>query len=45
MLLERSPEPAPTARRRSYRRYAARMEEIDVEPAPFPSAGAALSPL
>jgi DNA-binding SARP family transcriptional activator len=30
--------------RRAYRRYVARMEEIDVEPAPFPSA-AALSPL
>jgi len=30
--------------RRAYRRYVARMEEIDVEPAPFPNGTAALSP-
>jgi DNA-binding SARP family transcriptional activator len=30
--------------RRAYRRYVARMEEIDVEPVPFPDAAAALSP-
>ena len=30
--------------RRAYRRYVARMEEIDVEPAPFPNTTAALSP-
>jgi ATP/maltotriose-dependent transcriptional regulator MalT/DNA-binding SARP family transcriptional activator len=31
--------------RRAYRRYVSRMDEIDVEPAPFPRAAAALSPL
>jgi DNA-binding SARP family transcriptional activator len=31
--------------RRAYRRYVTRMDEIDVEPAPFPSADTALTPL
>jgi hypothetical protein len=31
--------------RRAYRRYVTRMDEIDVEPAPFPGADTALTPL